>query len=128
MGDTGALFLGYVLSYVSVQGLFKTHAFLAFVVPVIIFGLPIFDTGFAFIRRIVHGKNPFIGDAGHLHHRLLAIGFSERKTVATLYLISGIFGIAAILLSGAGIIWTAGVAFVCSILIILVISFKSKKH
>lgn len=55
MGDAGALFLGYTLSVLSVTGIFKTHTVLAFLIPMSIFGLPLFDTVFAVIRRLLHG-------------------------------------------------------------------------
>ena len=58
MGDTGATFLGYILATMSIQGLFKFYAIISFAVPFLILGLPIFDTAFAFIRRIAHGQSP----------------------------------------------------------------------
>jgi len=67
MGDTGATFLGYILATMSIQGLFKYYAVISFVVPFLILGLPIFDTAFAFIRRIAHGQSPMHADRGHIH-------------------------------------------------------------
>ncbi|MBO5275034.1 MAG: undecaprenyl/decaprenyl-phosphate alpha-N-acetylglucosaminyl 1-phosphate transferase [Clostridia bacterium] len=97
MGDTGALFLGYTLAVISINGLFKFHALLSFMIPICIFGLPIFDITFAFIRRIIHGKNPFKGDRGHLHHRLVDMGFNVKQAVHILYAICGILGISAVM-------------------------------
>lgn len=97
MGDTGALFLGYTLAVISINGLFKFHAIISFMIPICIFGLPIFDITFAFIRRIIHGKNPFKGDRGHLHHRLVDMGFNVKQAVHILYAICGILGISAVL-------------------------------
>ena len=68
MGDTGALFLGYTLSILSVVGVFKTNMVLAFFIPFSIFALPLADTAFAVVRRLAHGKSPFSPDRGHLHH------------------------------------------------------------
>lgn len=99
MGDTGAQTLGYLLSLISIQGVFKTHTVFSFLIPLSIFGLPIFDTLFAIIRRLIHGKSPFSSDRGHIHHRLIDMGFGQRKSVGILYSICGILGIAAVLLT-----------------------------
>jgi len=99
MGDTGSLFLGYTLAVFSIGGVFKVHAVLSFLIPLAIFGLPLFDTCFAFVRRVAHGKNPFAADRGHLHHRLVDMGFGHKQSVRILYSISGILGIAAVLLT-----------------------------
>lgn len=101
MGDTGALFLGFMLAAVSIEGVMKSVATIAVVVPIIILGLPIFDTTFAIFRRLLNGKSIAEADKGHLHHRLLERGYSQRKTVLILYAISAVFGICAILISEA---------------------------
>jgi len=95
LGDTGALFLGYTLSIISVQGLFKLHTMLSFLVPVSIFALPIFDTLIAIIRRVAHGQSPFHPDRGHFHHKLVDMGFSHKEAVKLLYAISGLMGLVA---------------------------------
>ena len=99
MGDTGALFLGYMLSILSIIGVFKTTAVVSFLIPVIIFGYPLFDTVFAFARRILQGRSPFSADRGHLHHRIIDMGFNVRQSVSILYCICSILGILAIMLS-----------------------------
>jgi len=99
MGDTGALFLGYMLSVLSIIGVFKTTAVVSFLIPVIIFGYPLFDTVFAFARRILQGRSPFSADRGHLHHRIIDMGFNVRQSVSILYCICSILGILAIMLS-----------------------------
>lgn len=99
MGDTGALFLGYCLSVLSILGCFKLDAIVSFAVPFLIFALPLMDTAFAFTRRILTGKSPFSADRGHVHHRLIDKGFDQRHSVLLLYAVSGISGIAAILFS-----------------------------
>ncbi len=99
MGDAGALFLGYTLSVLSVTGVFKTHAVLAFLIPMSVFGLPLFDTLFAIFRRLIHGHSPFHADRGHIHHRLIDMGFGHRRSVLTLYAICGLLGIAAVMLT-----------------------------
>ena len=99
MGDTGALFLGYTMAVISVSGLFKTHTVISFMIPLSIFGLPLCDTAFAFTRRILHGKSPFSADRGHLHHRLIDMGFNQKQSVYILYAICGILGTSAIMLT-----------------------------
>jgi UDP-GlcNAc:undecaprenyl-phosphate GlcNAc-1-phosphate transferase len=99
MGDTGALFLGYAISVLSLLGLYKSVTLFSFVVPVIILGVPIFDTTFAIIRRIVNKKPISAPDKSHLHHRLLALGFSHRDTVLLIYCFGIMFGMSAILFS-----------------------------
>ncbi|WP_298029799.1 MraY family glycosyltransferase [uncultured Dysosmobacter sp.] len=102
MGDTGATFLGYILATMSIQGLFKYYAVISFVVPFLILGLPIFDTTFAFIRRIAHGQSPMHADRGHIHHRLIDMGLNQKQAVATLYVISAILGLSAVVLTTGG--------------------------
>ena len=102
MGDTGATFLGYILATMSIQGLFKYYAVISFVVPFLILGLPIFDTAFAFIRRIAHGQSPMHADRSHIHHRLIDMGLNQKQAVATLYVISAILGLSAVVLTTGG--------------------------
>lgn len=99
MGDTGSTFLGFILATVSVQGMFKLYAVVSFAVPVLILGVPIFDICFAFLRRIAKGQNPMTADRGHIHHRLIDIGFSQRQAVAIAYMITAILGLTAVVLT-----------------------------
>lgn len=100
-GDTGALFLGFMLAALSIEGVMKSIATIAFVVPIIILGVPIFDTAFAILRRLINGKSIMEADKGHLHHRFLRLGYSQKKTVLILYGISAVFGVFAVLISKA---------------------------
>ena len=102
MGDTGATFLGFILATMSIQGQFKYYAVISFVVPFLILGLPIFDTAFAFIRRIAHGQSPMHADRSHIHHRLIDMGLNQKQAVATLYVISAILGLSAVVLTTSG--------------------------
>ncbi|MEG1747107.1 MAG: MraY family glycosyltransferase [Oscillospiraceae bacterium] len=102
MGDTGSTFLGFILATVSIQGLFKFPMIISFAVPFLMLGLPIFDTAFAFIRRIAHGQNPMHADRSHVHHRLIDMGFSQKQAVAVLYMISAILGLSAVVLTTGG--------------------------
>lgn len=102
MGDTGATFLGFILATVSVQGLFKFYAVVSFAVPFLILGLPLFDTVFAFCRRLLKGQNPMHADRSHVHHRLIDMGLSQKQAVAILYVITTILGLCAIVLTSSG--------------------------
>lgn len=102
MGDTGATFLGFVLASLSVEGLFKMYAVVSFVVPFLILGIPFFDICFAVIRRLLKHQNPMTADRGHIHHRLIDMGFSQKQTVAITYMLTGVLGLAAVLLTSSG--------------------------
>lgn len=102
MGDTGSTFLGFILACVSVQGLFKFYTLVSFAVPFLILGLPIFDTMFAIGRRLIHGQNPMSADRGHVHHRLIDMGFNQKQSVTILYLMSGLLGLSAVVLTSSG--------------------------
>jgi UDP-GlcNAc:undecaprenyl-phosphate GlcNAc-1-phosphate transferase len=99
MGDAGALLLGYVLATMSILGLFKFYAIVSFAVPFLVLALPLFDTAFAFIRRLLKGQNPMAPDRGHFHHRLIDLGLSQKQAVAILYTISGLLGVAAVVIT-----------------------------
>jgi UDP-GlcNAc:undecaprenyl-phosphate/decaprenyl-phosphate GlcNAc-1-phosphate transferase len=101
MGDTGSLFLGYIISILSLLGLYKSVTLFSFVVPIIILGVPVFDTTFAIIRRIVNKKPISAPDKSHLHHRILALGFSHRATVLIIYALGIFFSISALVFSKA---------------------------
>jgi len=102
MGDTGSTFLGFMLATVSIQGLFKAYAAISFIVPFLLLGLPIFDICFAVIRRVASGHSPMEADRGHFHHRLIDMGFSQKQSVAIAYVLTGILGLAAVLLTVSG--------------------------
>jgi len=102
MGDTGALLLGYVLSSISVVGMFKFYALVTFAVPVLALAVPLCDTVFAFFRRVLRGQNPMRPDRGHFHHRLIDSGFSQKQAVAILYTVSAILGLSAVVLATRG--------------------------
>ena len=102
MGDTGSTFLGYMLATLSIQGLFKVYALISFAVPFLILGLPIFDTAFAILRRVLSGRSPLAPDRGHVHHRLIDMGFNQKQAVAILYVISVVLGLIAVVLTTSG--------------------------
>jgi UDP-GlcNAc:undecaprenyl-phosphate GlcNAc-1-phosphate transferase len=85
MGDSGALFLGFSLAAVSLMGVTKSSAAIALAVPLLIIGVPIFDTASAIVRRVLHKRPIQEADKGHIHHRLLGRGFNQRQTVFIIY-------------------------------------------
>ena len=86
MGDTGSLLLGFLLATLSIKGALVSSTTASILIPFIALGLPIFDTLFAFLRRIITGKNPFSADKEHVHHRLLSFGLNQKQTVTILYI------------------------------------------
>lgn len=117
MGDTGSLFLGYMISSLAVMGLFKNVAVFSLVVPIIILGVPILDTIFAIIRRIIHKKPISSPDKFHLHHCLINIGFTHRQTVIMIYAMSALFSVAAIIFTRATI-WGSTILFIGLLILI----------
>ena len=130
MGDTGALLLGYVLATASVIGFFKFSTAITLVVPLCAMGLPLADTAVAFCRRILTGKSPFTPDRGHLHHRLLDSGFSQKQTVFILYGISAVLGLVSVLLTTRTElrIVVLIVAILISVIIGLVLRARHREH
>ncbi len=102
MGDTGSTFLGFMLATLSIQGMFKVYAIISFAVPFLILGLPIFDTAFAILRRVLSGRSPLSPDRGHVHHRLMDMGFNQKQAVAILYAIATALGLLAVVLTTSG--------------------------
>ena len=128
MGDTGATFLGFILAVVSIQGVFKVHAVLTFVIPFMILGVPIFDTTFAIVRRLLSGKKPFSPDRSHLHHRLLDMGFDQKQTVRILYAVSALFGVSSIMFVTQRIVYAIIIiAISLGITVVMWTIFKDKK-
>lgn len=105
MGDTGALFLGFMISVLALLG-FKNVTVVSLIIPVIILGVPISDTFFAIVRRVRMKKKWSDPDKSHLHHRLLDMGFTHRQTVLIIYGIAIMFGLAAVIFSMAKV-WGA---------------------
>lgn len=127
MGDVGSQLLGFILASASIMGLFKFHAIITFFVPLLALGVPIFDTAFAFIRRIIHKQSPFHADKKHLHHRLLDLGLSQKQAVAVLYGISAVLGIFAVLMAGSNTYMRIG-CLVLALLIAFLVWFKVIRH
>ncbi|MGE7121259.1 glycosyltransferase family 4 protein [Peribacillus sp. NPDC046944] len=120
MGDTGALFLGYIIAVLSLLG-FKNVTMISLIVPIIILGVPISDTFFAIIRRLVNKQPISAADKSHLHHCLLNLGFTHKQTVILIYALAACFGLAAIIFSFAtlwgALILVAGILVLIEILV-----------
>ncbi len=126
IGDTGSNFLGYSLAVISILGAAKTYTAAVIVLPLIVLGLPIFDTIWAIIRRLIKGKSikaVFKADKGHLHHKLVAKGFSQKQAVLVLYGISAIFGMFAVILCDSGI-WKA-LSFLLIVIVAIAVGYKN---
>ena len=109
IGDTGSNFMGFSIAIISILGVAKTYTAIVLIAPIIVLALPIFDTLFAIVRRIVKGKSikaVMKPDKGHIHHRLMARGYSQKQAVLIMYGITAILGMFAIILLESGI-WKA---------------------
>jgi UDP-GlcNAc:undecaprenyl-phosphate GlcNAc-1-phosphate transferase len=95
MGDSGSMFLGFTLAAISCVGVLKSAVAITLVLPLLIIGVPVFDTGSAIIRRWRHQKPIHVADKGHIHHRLLSHGFSQRQTVLIIYAWSALLAVGA---------------------------------
>jgi len=126
MGDTGSMFLGFMVAGVAVSGVMKSAAAVALLLPLLVLAIPILDTSFVILKRIKHGRPVYSADRSHFHHRFFTIGWGQRKTVLALYgwcLLMGGVAMAirfvpyraddgSLLLGGALVIAAAGLAAV----------------
>lgn len=120
MGSTGSLFLGYMLGSATMFSTFMTEHnswLFPLAIPVLVFAVPLYDTATVILIRLGMKRSVFLGDRSHFHHRLMRIGFSQRQTVAFLYLLTGAFGLGALLISRAeylpsAVVLVQGVVFV----------------
>lgn len=125
MGDTGSNFIGFTLAIISILGIAKTYTAIIVIAPLLVLALPIFDTSFAIIRRIIRERSfkaVFKADRGHLHHKLIDRGYTQKQAVFILYGISATFGLFAIILLESGI-WKA-ISFALLVLAIVAIGYK----
>jgi UDP-GlcNAc:undecaprenyl-phosphate GlcNAc-1-phosphate transferase len=95
MGDTGSLFLGFILGLLSVALTYRADNAYAKLLPLLLVGLPVLDTLMVIIVRLYNGKSPFNADRNHLHHRLLDHGYKHYQSVLIIYLMQSIFVLAA---------------------------------
>lgn len=126
IGDVGSDFLGFSLAVISILGIAKTYTAIVIVAPLIVLALPVFDTLFAIVRRIVKGKSlkaVIMPDRGHLHHKILDKGYTQKQAVLILYGISATFGMFAVVLLESGI-WKA-LSFALMIVVAIAIGYHS---
>ncbi len=122
MGDSGALFSGFLLATISIVGVMKA-ATLTLLLPFVVLAVPILDIVFSSTRRICKGKSPFVADAEHIHHKLLHAGFSQKKTVLILTSVAIIAGAIASLIMGENTIKHYAVCILIVIFIMLLLNF-----
>jgi UDP-GlcNAc:undecaprenyl-phosphate GlcNAc-1-phosphate transferase len=124
MGDSGSYFLGYLLATISLLGsMQRASTAVSLVVPILALGVPIFDTLFSMVRRVLERRSIFSPDRGHLHHRLLDMGLTHRRAVLILYGVSLVFTIAAVAVA-MGRSWQVGLAlFVACVVLVGIVRF-----
>ncbi len=103
LGDSGSLFIGFMLSALALAGQQKAPTFVAVAIPVVSFGLPILETLLSVVRRLISGRPVFTADREHIHHKLLQMGFSHRQVVIVLYAVSAVFAMLSLFL-----LWPTG--------------------
>lgn len=126
IGDVGSDFLGFALAVISILGVAKTYTAIVIIAPLIVLALPVFDTLFAIVRRIIKGKSlkaVIMPDRGHLHHKMLDKGYTQKQVVLILYGISATFGMFAVILLESGI-WKA-ISFALMIVFAMAIGYHS---
>jgi UDP-GlcNAc:undecaprenyl-phosphate GlcNAc-1-phosphate transferase len=106
MGDAGAMFIGYMLAAIGIKLRFPGNVtFVTWMIPVLVLGVPIFDTTLVFISRLRRGRNPLTTPGkDHTSHRLVAMGFTQREAVMMLYLIGGALGVLAMFITQANVL------------------------
>lgn len=130
LGDTGALFLGFMIAVLSLQGL-KNVTFVSLISVLVILGVPVTDTFFAMVRRKSNKVSFSTADKKHLHHRLLSLGFTHRGAVLTIYAIALMFSFTAMVMHYTGLLGTAFLIFAmlfAFILLLELIGLISEKH
>lgn len=118
MGDTGSTFLGFTLATISIQGMLKSFTVLSLAIPMLVLWLPIFDTIFTILRRLFSGKPIMQPDRGHLHHRLIDMGLSQKQSVIVIYTASATMGLSAIVLADKGAVSAIVLVVAVSVFII----------
>jgi len=121
LGDSGALFTGFLLAALSVLGTQKATTAVAIVVPILAFGFPVVDTAMTMGRRMVSRKPVFQGDKEHIHHMLLARGWSQRRAAIVLYGVCALFGLTALIFPATGSKLTGFMLFVISVAVIIAV-------
>jgi UDP-GlcNAc:undecaprenyl-phosphate GlcNAc-1-phosphate transferase len=121
LGDSGALFIGFTLAALSVLGAQKATTAIAVTIPILAFGLPVVDTGVTMVRRLISRRPVFEGDNEHIHHMLLARGFSQKQAALVLYGVCATFGLLAMLFANTGTGMTGLILFVVSVVMVIAV-------
>ena len=121
LGDSGALFTGFLLAALSVLGTQKATTAVAIVVPILAFGFPVVDTVMTMGRRLLSRKPVFQGDSEHIHHMLLARGWSQRRAALVLYGVCALFGLVALMFPASGSKLTGFMLFVISVAVLIAV-------
>jgi len=103
LGDSGSLFIGFLLSALALEGAQKSPTIVAVAIPVVSFGLPILETSLSILRRLISGRPVFTADREHIHHKLLQHGLTHRQVVIVLYGVSAVFALLSLFL-----LWPTG--------------------
>ncbi|HRO23535.1 MAG TPA: MraY family glycosyltransferase, partial [Promineifilum sp.] len=128
MGDVGSLFLGFLLAVMGIQLRFPANSnFVTWMVPVFLFGLPIFDMMLVVSSRLRRGLSPNTAGKDHISHRLVLLGFSSREAILILYLFSGALGMMALYITQATVIEAYAIALVAVILAVAAIIRLERK-
>ncbi|PIQ89470.1 MAG: undecaprenyl-phosphate alpha-N-acetylglucosaminyl 1-phosphate transferase [Candidatus Omnitrophica bacterium CG11_big_fil_rev_8_21_14_0_20_42_13] len=125
MGDTGSMFLGFMLSLISMEGAYKGATFVALIAPIIAMGIPVIDTFLAIVRRLTKGDKVFFADKEHIHHKLVISEGSQKKAVLMLYSITIYLGFISVSLMRMQGVWAFAATVITIILIMRwMISFE----
>ncbi len=127
MGDGGSQFLGFCLATFSLIQPVKSATVVAVAIPALVLGLPIFDTAFAILRRLVRKQSIVVADKEHLHHRIMRAGFGQRRSVMIMYCISGIMGVVAVEYSRRYMVECLGLLAIAVMLLYVLLSDTSNK-
>lgn len=128
MGDSGSQLLGFSIAAFSIMGTVKSATIVVVVIPALVLGLPIFDTVFAIIRRVVRRRPIGMGDKEHLHHRILRAGFGQRRAVMLMYCVSGLMGIVAVTYSRHLMVESLGLLLIAAIIVYILLSDTANKN
>ncbi|MDO4394049.1 MAG: MraY family glycosyltransferase [Bacillota bacterium] len=128
MGDCGSQLLGFAIAAFSIMGTVKGATVVVVVIPALVLGLPIVDTIFAILRRLINHQPISMGDKEHLHHRIMRAGYGQRRSVMLMYCVSGILGIVAILYSRKLFVESVGLIAVAIMLLYVILSETSNRN
>ncbi|MBQ9708419.1 MAG: undecaprenyl/decaprenyl-phosphate alpha-N-acetylglucosaminyl 1-phosphate transferase [Firmicutes bacterium] len=128
MGDCGSQLLGFAIASFSMIGAVKGATIVVVVIPALVLGLPIVDTTFAIVRRLINHQPIGMGDKEHLHHRIMKAGYGQRRSVMLMYCMSGILGVVAVLYSRGLYVESAGLVAVAIMLLYVLLSETSNRN